>query len=71
MTDDDRRARDRARQKRCRELRKQLKAGYWVVIDGDVINALIRWHWLRNGDETNPQCVSEALGRMLKDAAQR
>ena len=62
---------DRERQRRCRARQRGGQAIYPVAIDGSVIDLLIRLGWLRDGDATNPQCVSQAIAAMLTDAARR
>lgn len=69
--DDERRARNRARQKRCRELQRQRKAGYWVVIDGAVLNWLVYYRWLADADTDDPKKVSAAISALLTTSSQR
>ena len=71
MTADERRARDRARQRRCRQLQREHKAGYWVVIDGTVLNWLVYCRWLADTDTDDPQKVSAAISALLDASARR
>ena len=52
-------------------MRRDGKATYHVVVDGGVINQLVRLGWLRDSDATKPQCVGSAISRLLSDAAQK
>lgn len=45
------------------------KAAYWVVIDGDVIDALVRWRWITDAETTDPAKVAKAIADGLKEAA--
>jgi hypothetical protein len=68
---DRRRAADRARQRRCRELRRQGRAAYSVVADADVLDMLVKLGWLRDGDATDPRRVGRAISALLADAANK
>ena len=71
MTAAERRIAACVRQRRCRAMRRDGKATYHVVVDGGVINQLVRLGWLRDSDATKPQCVGSAISRLLSDAAQK
>jgi hypothetical protein len=71
LAPDRKRRADRERQRRCRALRRQGRAAYTVVIDGDVIGMLVALGWLRDADATDPQCVARAIGALLADAAKK
>ena len=68
---DSRRAADRARQRRCRELGRQGCAVYGVVADAAVLDMLVRLGWLHDGDATDPRRVGRAISALLADAANK
>jgi hypothetical protein len=65
------RAADRERQRRRRARQRNKQAIYRVIADGDVLNFLVKWRWLRDGDTTNAELVGDAISRLLADSAQK
>ena len=39
-----------------------------VPIDGEAIDALVRWGWLRYAEAGDKGAVGQAIGAMVKDA---
>ena len=59
-----------ARQKLLRARRRDGCAVYAVTITRDVLNALVRWRWVTEGEITNKKRVETALSEGLADAAE-
>jgi hypothetical protein len=66
-----RRAAARARQRRCRERRRQGCATYHVEINADTLDMLVRLGWLRDGDATDARFVARAISALLADTANK
>jgi hypothetical protein len=46
-------------------------AVYQVEATGEVLDMLVRLHWLRDQDATDRQLVARAIAHLLADAAKR
>jgi len=56
---------------RMRAYRARLDAGvacYSVPVDGEVLDALVRWGWLREDAASDKLAVGRAIGAMVADA---
>ena len=60
---------NRARVAKHRKLVAEEKARYEIVIDGDVLDALVRWHWIADNEIINREKVAKAIADGLKEAA--
>jgi len=72
VTADDRAAHRRAaaaRQKLLRARRRDGCAVYAITITRDILNALLRWRWVSEGETTDKKRVETAISEGLADAA--
>ena len=60
---------NRARVAKHRKLVAEEKARYEIVIGGDVLDALVRWHWISDSETTDREKVAKAIADGLKEAA--
>jgi hypothetical protein len=61
-----RRARDRRRYQR----RVAGLAVAEVEYSRDVVNYLVRWHWLDDSNAHDPRCIGDAIARAMQEAAE-
>jgi len=72
VTADDRTAHRRAaaaRQKLLRARRRDGCAVYAITITRDILNALVRWRWVSEGETTDKKRLEAAISEGLADAA--
>jgi hypothetical protein len=61
----------RARRVRNQAYRQRLRGGSVVApvtVDGAILDLLVRFNWLAEGDATDRVKIGEAIARLLRDA---